>query len=84
MPRSGGRPAGGGRLIAAAVSNITAFGGYNVDVTLAGQSAGGQSVLAQMAGHAAAGLFQRALSLSAPAALTLPTLADAAERNNAG
>jgi para-nitrobenzyl esterase len=61
--------------------NITAFGGDPHDVLLFGQSAGGESVLAQLASPLAAGLFQRAEIESAPTALTLPTVAAAEARN---
>ncbi|MGI5163067.1 carboxylesterase/lipase family protein [Spirillospora sp. CA-253888] len=44
--------------------NIAAFGGDPAQVTLAGNSAGGTSVLALMAAPAAQGLFARAAALS--------------------
>jgi para-nitrobenzyl esterase len=62
--------------------NIAAFGGNPHDVLLFGQSAGGESVLAQLASPLAAGLFQRAEIESAPTALTLPTMTAAEDRNN--
>jgi para-nitrobenzyl esterase len=55
--------------------NISGFGGDPSNVTLAGQSAGGYSVCAQLASHAAAGLFQKAIVQSGPcgnAVVTLP------------
>src|ERR1700689_5388494 len=62
--------------------NIAAFGGDPHDVLLFGQSAGGESVLAQLASPLAAGLFERAEVESAPTALALPTLAAAESRND--
>jgi para-nitrobenzyl esterase len=62
--------------------NIAAFGGNPGDVLLFGQSAGGESVLAQLASPLAAGLFERAEVESAPTALTLPTMAAAESRND--
>ncbi|GAA2776084.1 carboxylesterase/lipase family protein [Streptomyces rameus] len=47
-------------------SEIGAFGGDAHDVTLAGESAGGYSVCAQLASPAAAGLFDRAIIQSGP------------------
>ncbi|MEV4346313.1 carboxylesterase family protein [Actinoplanes sp. NPDC049596] len=41
--------------------NAAAFGGDPTNITLAGQSAGGMSVCAQLTSPAAAGLFQRAV-----------------------
>jgi para-nitrobenzyl esterase len=61
--------------------NIARFGGNPHDVLLFGQSAGGISVLSQLASPLAAGLFQRAEVESAPTALTLPTMAAAESRN---
>jgi para-nitrobenzyl esterase len=61
--------------------NIAGFGGNPGDVMLFGQSAGGESVLAQTASPLAAGLFERADAESAPTALTLPTMAAAEKRN---
>lgn len=45
-------------------THIEAFGGDPTQVTVAGQSAGAQSVLALMASPQAAGLFQRAIAQS--------------------
>jgi para-nitrobenzyl esterase len=42
-------------------TNIGAFGGNGQNVTIAGESAGGMSVCAQLASPRAAGLFQRAI-----------------------
>jgi para-nitrobenzyl esterase len=64
--------------------NIAAFGGSPHDVLLFGQSAGGESVLAQLVSPLAAGLFQRAEVESAPTALTLPAMAAAETRNDSG
>ncbi|WP_097214489.1 MULTISPECIES: carboxylesterase/lipase family protein [unclassified Streptomyces] len=47
-------------------AGIGAFGGDPRDVTLAGESAGGYSVCAQLASPAAVGLFQRAIIQSGP------------------
>jgi para-nitrobenzyl esterase len=55
--------------------NIRAFGGNPDNVTIFGESAGGTSVLFQLASPAAAGLFHRAIVHSpayAPAQATLP------------
>lgn len=64
-------------------ANIANFGGDPGNVTLFGQSAGGDSVLAQTASPLAAGLFQRADADSPPTGLTLPTLQATEKRNNA-
>jgi para-nitrobenzyl esterase len=58
--------------------NIEAFGGDPTQVTLAGQSAGAQSVLALMASPQARGLFQRAVAQS-PYGLPSHSLAKASE-----
>jgi para-nitrobenzyl esterase len=57
--------------------NIAHFGGDPHNVTIAGQSAGGLSVLAQMVSPGARGLFQRAIVQSGTFALTQQPLATA-------
>ncbi len=57
--------------------NITHFGGDPHNVTIAGQSAGGLSVLAQMVSAGARGLFQRAIVQSGTFALNQQPLATA-------
>ena len=47
--------------------NISSFGGDAGRVTIFGQSAGGEQVLALIASPLATGLFHRAISMSAPA-----------------
>src|ERR1700759_3001662 len=49
--------------------NIARFGGNPRNVTIAGQSAGGLSVLAQLVSSGARGLFQRAIVQSGTFAL---------------
>jgi para-nitrobenzyl esterase len=57
--------------------NIAHFGGDPHNVTIAGQSAGGLSVLAQLVSPGARGLFQRAIVESGTFALTQQPLATA-------
>jgi para-nitrobenzyl esterase len=57
--------------------NIARFGGDPDKVTIAGQSAGGISVLALLVSHRSRGLFQRAIVESGSFALTQRPLADA-------
>ena len=57
--------------------NIARFGGDPGNVTIAGQSAGGLSVLAQMVSPGARGLFQRAIVQSGTFALNQRPLATA-------
>jgi len=57
--------------------NIARFGGNPHDVTIAGQSAGGLSVLAQLVSPGARGLFQRAIVQSGTFALNQQPLATA-------
>jgi para-nitrobenzyl esterase len=57
--------------------NIHAFGGNPKNVTIAGQSAGGLSVLAQVASPGARGLFERAIIQSGDFALKQTPLAAA-------
>jgi para-nitrobenzyl esterase len=56
-------------------ANIAAFGGNSGNVTIFGQSAGGDSVVSQLTSPTAAGLFQRAIVESGSYNLTPPTLA---------
>jgi len=57
--------------------NIRQFGGDPHNVTIAGQSAGGLSVLAQMVSTGARGLFQKAIIESGSFALNQQPLSDA-------
>ncbi len=57
--------------------NIARFGGDPHNVTIAGQSAGGLSVLAQMVSPGSRGLFQKAIIQSGSFALNQRPLADA-------
>ena len=57
--------------------NIRHFGGDTHNVTIAGESAGGLSVLAQMVSPGARGLFQKAIIQSGSFALNQRPLADA-------
>jgi para-nitrobenzyl esterase len=60
--------------------NISAFGGDPGRVTIFGQSAGGEQVFVLLCSPLAAGLFHRAISMSAPAGLNLPTVAQIAPK----
>jgi para-nitrobenzyl esterase len=57
--------------------NIAGFGGNPDNVTIAGQSAGGLSVLAHLVSRSSRGLFQRAIVQSGAFALTQQSLATA-------
>ena len=57
--------------------NIGQFGGDRHDVTIAGESAGGLSVLAQLVSRGSRGLFQRAIVQSGSFALNQQSLAAA-------
>jgi para-nitrobenzyl esterase len=62
--------------------NIGSFGGDRGNVTIAGQSAGGLSVLAQLVSATARGLFQRAIVQSGAFALTQKPLGTAEAEGN--
>jgi para-nitrobenzyl esterase len=50
--------------------NIAAFGGDPADVTIAGESSGGNSVMAHVASPTSAGLFQHAIAMSGAGVMT--------------
>jgi para-nitrobenzyl esterase len=63
--------------------NIVFFGGDPRNVTIFGESAGGQSVTSQLTSPGARGLFDRAIIESGAYALTLPSLATAEAQGTA-
>jgi len=63
--------------------NIRVFGGDPRNVTIDGQSAGGESVYALLASPAGAGLFHRAIAQSGGYTPHMPSRAEAAPKGNA-
>lgn len=63
--------------------NIENFGGDKDRVTLFGQSAGAEQTFALLASPYAKGLFHRAISMSTPATLKMPTVKQSAARRGA-
>ncbi len=63
--------------------NIAGFGGDPRNVTIFGQSAGGQSVLSNLVSPGARGLFARAINQSGAYSLILPTLVQAETQGTA-
>jgi para-nitrobenzyl esterase len=61
-------------------SEIGHFTGDKGNVTIFGQSAGGESVFIHLASPLSKGLFHRAISMSSPAALAMPTIAAQTEK----
>jgi para-nitrobenzyl esterase len=63
-------------------SNIAAFGGNSSNVTIFGDSSGGDSVCAHLISTVSAGLFQRAITQSGPCANPFLTQAAAEQTGN--